>query len=264
MSRFLALLLVALCLAGIGWAPSASAAEPMLRLGDESAAVAVWQRRINVWLRASGHAELPVTGVFGERTLRATRELEALSGLPVNGVVGDRTRAALEDATVPVQLRRFEWPVPVPDWFWSWAQWYLHRGPYRDEAFRGSASRPEAAPDVVPNWAWRRLSEFLDRDLTKRAREFVRDRLETRYGAGDIAVQRLLPSKRDPRWLRISGIYGWPVHRIWAVWLDRRDRFGRWHIQYQGLDAAAVQPDPKSRRDPIPCDIRPAFATPRC
>ena len=240
---------------------AAVAALPTLRIGDEGPAVSTWQRRMNVWLRATGRSELPVTGVFGERTLRATRQLEAFSGLPVNGVVSDRTRAALEDATLSVQLRLFEWPVPVPVWFWKWAQWYLHRGQYRNDSFRDTGSRPEAAPSVVPNWAWRRMSELLHTDVRERARAFVRDRLETRYGAGNIQIRRILPSKRDPGWIRVTGIYGEPMHRIWAFWLDRREQFGRWHIQYEGLDAAAVQPDPA---DPIPCDIRPAFATPRC
>ena len=265
--RFLVFVATVACLAAFGVTDRpAVAALPILRSGDEGAAVASWQRRLNLWLRATGRAELPVTRFFGNRTLAATRRLEAVSGLRVNGIVSDRTRAALEDAVASKQYRSFEWPVPVPAWFWGWAQWYLHRGPYRDDApFRVGSSRPETSPTRIPAWAWRRLSDLVDeRDLLERARVLVRDRLENRFGAGDIEIRRLLRSERNPHWVRLSGVYGEPIHRIWAFWLDYRERFGRWHIQYHGLDAAAVAPDPASTRELIPCDIRPAFARPRC
>jgi hypothetical protein len=50
-----------------------------------------------------------------------------------------------------------DWPVPVPDWFWSWARWYLGRGEFA-EGPRREATRPAAAPRHVPGWAWRRLA----------------------------------------------------------------------------------------------------------
>jgi peptidoglycan hydrolase-like protein with peptidoglycan-binding domain len=54
------------------------------------------------------------------------------------------------------------WPLPVPAWFWSWAQWRLGRGPYHDEPARSAASRPGAAPRFIPPWAWQRLTVLRD------------------------------------------------------------------------------------------------------
>jgi GH25 family lysozyme M1 (1,4-beta-N-acetylmuramidase) len=47
----------------------------------------------------------------------------------------------------PVKNPRL-WPVPVPAWFWQWAQWRLDGQSYQ---------RPWDAPAVVPPWAWARL-----------------------------------------------------------------------------------------------------------
>jgi hypothetical protein len=41
-----------------------------------------------------------------------------------------------------------EWPVPLPAWYWEWAQWQRNRS---------AGARPAAAPRAVPAWAWRRL-----------------------------------------------------------------------------------------------------------
>lgn len=43
---------------------------------------------------------------------------------------------------------RLVWPVPLPAWFWVWAQWRLDGQTY---------ARPLDAPIVVPPWAWARL-----------------------------------------------------------------------------------------------------------
>lgn len=52
------------------------------------------------------------------------------------------------------------WPVPLPDWWWGWAEWRLGRG-----AYKGHGSdpkwRPGNAPDTIPYWAWARLAAFL-------------------------------------------------------------------------------------------------------
>lgn len=53
------------------------------------------------------------------------------------------------------------WRVPIPNWFWVWARWYLHRAEFLDEPFRSEDARPEAAPDRIPEWAWRRLRVLL-------------------------------------------------------------------------------------------------------
>lgn len=40
------------------------------------------------------------------------------------------------------------WPVPVPTWFWAWAQWKQDGESYQ---------RPWNAPKLIPAWAWLRL-----------------------------------------------------------------------------------------------------------
>ncbi len=256
MRRFIALLTAAVCLALLVGACAARAARPTIRYGDRGRFVTLWQQRLNVWLRQSGHVEVPVTGYFGDRTLAATNDLQRFTGIPLNRVVSDRTRAELYEEIVPVQDRRYEWPLPLPHWYWSWARWYM--------SGREQASRPNSAPYPVPDWAWRRLSAQLRHGLIDRARAYVLDWLQTKYGAGTIDIRKTIRSTRDPSWVRISGIYDRPMHRVFAVWLHHRNEYGRWYLQYGGLDAAAVQPDPAGVRAPIPCDIRPAFATPRC
>ena len=69
------------------------------------------------------------------------------------------TDAFLRDDTVIVvhHLLRVHWPIPVPHWFWPWANWYLHRGAYAGKPFRAAASRPASAPYRIPQWAWNRL-----------------------------------------------------------------------------------------------------------
>jgi hypothetical protein len=64
-------------------------------------------------------------------------------------------------ATAPTAAQR--WPVPLPDWFWVWVRWYLHPAEFADEPFRSSASRPDAAPRRIPEWAWLRLRVLLGR-----------------------------------------------------------------------------------------------------
>jgi lysozyme len=45
-------------------------------------------------------------------------------------------------------FRRAVWPVPLPAWFWTWAQWRKDGKSY---------ARPASAPRVVPPWAFARL-----------------------------------------------------------------------------------------------------------
>jgi N-acetylmuramoyl-L-alanine amidase len=49
------------------------------------------------------------------------------------------------------------WPVPIPQWFWAWARWYLGRGEFADDRPQDADVRPSAAPRYVPEWAWQRL-----------------------------------------------------------------------------------------------------------
>ncbi len=52
------------------------------------------------------------------------------------------------------------WPLPIPKWFWSWAQWYLGRSEFKGDP-RNSATRPPAAPREIPWWGWQRLLVIL-------------------------------------------------------------------------------------------------------
>lgn len=48
-------------------------------------------------------------------------------------------------------------PVPIPDWFWGWAEWRLGRGAYKGHA-KDPAWRPGNAPAKIPYWAWVKLA----------------------------------------------------------------------------------------------------------
>lgn len=76
--------LAAACLVG---ALDANAAQPLLRPGSQGATVASWQRAMNLWLSSSGIAAdkrlrarlgggLNVDGVFGAKTLAATKRFQ--------------------------------------------------------------------------------------------------------------------------------------------------------------------------------------------
>ena len=47
----------------------------------------------------------------------------------------------------PAPVRKL-WPVPVPQWFWAWAEWRRNGC---------ETMRPVDAPRVIPPWAWVRL-----------------------------------------------------------------------------------------------------------
>ncbi len=52
------------------------------------------------------------------------------------------------------------WPVPLPDWFWAWAEWRLGRGAYKGHG-ADPKWRPGNVPDKIPYWAWARLAVLL-------------------------------------------------------------------------------------------------------
>lgn len=49
------------------------------------------------------------------------------------------------------------WPVPIPDWYWRWAEWWLGRGAYKQHK-RDLEWRPGNVPARIPYWAWARLA----------------------------------------------------------------------------------------------------------
>lgn len=58
------------------------------------------------------------------------------------------------------------WPIPIPAWFWQWAQWRLGREEYKGHANEPEL-RPHDAPDKIPYWAWARLAVMLGRPVPK-------------------------------------------------------------------------------------------------
>lgn len=49
-------------------------------------------------------------------------------------------------------------PLPIPAWYWSWAQWRLGNGAYKCLPYHSSATRPVNAPKSIPQWSWDKLS----------------------------------------------------------------------------------------------------------
>lgn len=88
-------------------------------------------------------------GVDGNVDLNAATSLEKL------------LVAAPKPAPAPVTVPQGEpkneapfkrlWPVPIPAWFWTWAQWRRDGQTY---------ARPLDAPTVIPPWAWLRLRQL--------------------------------------------------------------------------------------------------------
>jgi len=87
-------LLAASLIGGTG----ASAAQPLLRLGSRGGLVASWQQALNLWLFQSGYPAdkrlrarlgggLVIDGVFGPKTLAATKRFEREGHLHVTGTV---------------------------------------------------------------------------------------------------------------------------------------------------------------------------------
>ena len=95
-------------------------------------------------------AELVVA--YRRRYLRA-REVRPHSHFFATACPGDELRSFIATADWD-ELARPDWPIPIPRWFWAWAQWRL----------RGrKGRRPAAAPRAIPAWAWRRLEALVAR-----------------------------------------------------------------------------------------------------
>jgi Putative peptidoglycan binding domain/Sporulation and spore germination len=76
-----------------------------LRSGDRGSDVGDWQRRLNMvqfgtFASSPGHSQGPLTadGVFGTKTLRATRTFQRAEGVTETGVVNAATRSAMYQA----------------------------------------------------------------------------------------------------------------------------------------------------------------------
>lgn len=81
-------------------------------------------------------------------------------GSPSHGYGRETVRGVAARLLGPSRAGR-PWPVPVPEWFWGWARWYLHRSEFEDEPFRSRSARPGSAPLRIPAWAWVRLEALL-------------------------------------------------------------------------------------------------------
>jgi murein L,D-transpeptidase YcbB/YkuD len=69
---------------------------PLLKPGVSGAAVKIWQRLLNRWLRTQpGQPPLPIDGTFGALTATATKALQQAAGITADGIVGQATRQAL-------------------------------------------------------------------------------------------------------------------------------------------------------------------------
>jgi hypothetical protein len=96
-------------------AMTAAAAEPLLVPGMRGSAVARWQRAANAWLAAEGRSRLAVDGVYGPRTLAATRAVQRAGRVAVDGIVGPQTRGALARLVRGGQQASFEGTVGLAE-----------------------------------------------------------------------------------------------------------------------------------------------------
>jgi V8-like Glu-specific endopeptidase len=74
--------------------PVGSAGRPTIRFGSKGGPVVELQYRLNIWLAvtpASGLPALKVDGIFGSKTLAATRAFQKAMSLLVDGIVGPKT-----------------------------------------------------------------------------------------------------------------------------------------------------------------------------
>ncbi|GAB2567525.1 C40 family peptidase [Microlunatus antarcticus] len=96
---------------GSTWAALiAQGSTPALEHGDTGASV----RRLQLSLRALGHAELPGTTLYGDLTRAAVKDLQAKVGLAVTGTVSAAEWAALQAGGQAGSGGGVPVPVPVP------------------------------------------------------------------------------------------------------------------------------------------------------
>ncbi len=72
---------------------------PLVRFGSRGPTVEELQYRLNIWIltnAASGQARLNVDGIFGPRSLAATRAFQRAMRLQVDGIVGPQTWGRLQ------------------------------------------------------------------------------------------------------------------------------------------------------------------------
>jgi N-acetylmuramoyl-L-alanine amidase len=107
------------------------------------------QREASVWLMAwiCRHAGIRPTEIYGHRTFFAT-------ACPSDALAPEIPKLRLEVVRALNQEPAVQEPVPIPNWWWAWAEWKL-RG--------GSGPRPTTAPTLIPPWAWKRLERFIKR-----------------------------------------------------------------------------------------------------
>jgi hypothetical protein len=98
-----------------------------------------------------------VSGIIGHSDMNFAPSLTPLlitkvrpSPPPVPTTPGPRTPSPPAPQGEPKNRAPFKrlWPVPVPAWFWTWAQWRQDGQSY---------ARPADAPALIPPWAWVRL-----------------------------------------------------------------------------------------------------------
>lgn len=82
-----------------GHATTPVSASSLLKLGDRSPAVKLWQERLNEWIaHQPGLTKIKVTGVFDQTTEEATMSFQTAAKISVDGVVGPETQKAMATA----------------------------------------------------------------------------------------------------------------------------------------------------------------------
>ena len=98
-----------------------------------------------------------------------------------------------------------EWPVPLPGWYWAWADWQSER----------AGARPAGVPRRIPYWAWRRLASQGERpepQLPQGGRDLLpRHRVVAYFGAPQAGALGALgigsPDQAARRLERQAGAY---------------------------------------------------------
>ena len=87
----------------------------VLKPGDRGPEVEELQRK----LLELGYDPDGIDGIFGPKTERAVKNIQADAGLPINGIVGPGTWTVINQAIVSVADR------PIGLWAWLKKHWYL-------------------------------------------------------------------------------------------------------------------------------------------
>lgn len=89
-----------------------------------------------------------ISGVLGRTDLNSAPSLEPIV-VPSPPKPAPTEVAPVGEPKNQNPFTRKLWPVPIPQWFWAWAEWRLNGC---------KTLRPTDAPAFIPAWAWVRLA----------------------------------------------------------------------------------------------------------